>query len=649
MNQQEVGSEVTEPVNVVPTLQEIKDNLARELYHKPSASSHSLASLATIALAQNFAVGATASAIGATAVYPVDLVKTRLQNQRSSVTLPSSSSSSLTTTSTTPTTQQPRMGAWACFRNVIATEGARGLYKGLIPQLVGQVPEKAMRMVVVEQVRRALTSDDDDVIHGGGGSSHRVAPVKLSTELAAGLCGGTVQVLITNPAEIIKVRMQVQGEEITKARIAATNKGLPVPTTQAKGMVAHLRDLGVGGMYRGASACFLRDIPFSGIYFSTFAAFKEKLSRDDEPLRWHDLLLSASAAGIAAASVTTPADVLKTRMQVEAKKGEQTYSGLFDCYRKVTRSEGHAALFKGLVPRVLRSSPQYGVMLFSYELLQRAVSNEVVTSSLPHSTESVPDARWVKMLLLEDKMGFLLENRWQPPASFAKFRGAFKHISMGGGDSIWAISLNDEPYQWTGTQWTKTTNTLKLKQLSAGNDGTVWGVDREGRAVQWNPEALEWRPAPVLDAGYKQMKFHHVTVGAKNDVWAIAEPTSTTSGPNIVNWNGQRWTPVGSERMKYISAGNDGAVWGVDKQGFTFRLRRDKMQWKQMPGSLKQVSVGNARHVWGVDSNDVVYKWTGGEWNGRWVRAGGAHGQHITVGGDGNLVSANVPAASSSS
>src|SRR5689334_16562946 len=101
-----------------------------------------------------------------------------------------------------------------------------------------------------------------------------------------------------------------------------------------------MKELGLKGLYRGSSACFLRDIPFSGIYFSSYAWLKELTRRGDEPLHSGELLVCASlagttslfqkksrcsptlSAGVAAASVTTPADVLKTRMQVEAKKGE---------------------------------------------------------------------------------------------------------------------------------------------------------------------------------------------------------------------------------------------------------------------------------------------------------------------------------------
>lgn len=51
--------------------------------------------------------------------------------------------------------------------------------------------------------------------------------------------------------------------------------------------------------------------------------------------------------GIPAASLVTPADVIKTRLQVAARAGQTTYSGVTDCFRKIMREEGFRALWKG--------------------------------------------------------------------------------------------------------------------------------------------------------------------------------------------------------------------------------------------------------------------------------------------------------------
>ena len=71
------------------------------------------------------------SATGATAVYPIDLVKTRLQNQRTAM-----------------VGELMYKNSWDCFKKVLRFEGFRGLYRGLGPQLVGVCPEKAIKLTV---------------------------------------------------------------------------------------------------------------------------------------------------------------------------------------------------------------------------------------------------------------------------------------------------------------------------------------------------------------------------------------------------------------------------------------------------------------------------------------------------------------------
>jgi solute carrier family 25 aspartate/glutamate transporter 12/13 len=86
--------------------------------------------------AYNFALGSMAGAFGAFMVYPIDLVKTRMQNQRGA-----------------SPGQRLYNNSIDCFRKVIRNEGFRGLYSGVLPQLVGVAPEKAIKLTVNDLVR----------------------------------------------------------------------------------------------------------------------------------------------------------------------------------------------------------------------------------------------------------------------------------------------------------------------------------------------------------------------------------------------------------------------------------------------------------------------------------------------------------------
>lgn len=59
------------------------------------------------------------------------------------------------------------------------------------------------------------------------------------------------------------------------------------------------------------------------------------------------LLAAGCVAGIPAASLVTPADVIKTRLQVVARKGQTAYYGLVDCAVKIYKEEGARAFWKG--------------------------------------------------------------------------------------------------------------------------------------------------------------------------------------------------------------------------------------------------------------------------------------------------------------
>jgi len=95
-------------------------------------------------------------AAGATAVYPIDLVKTRMQNQRGSL-----------------AGEIMYRNSFHCFFKVIRNEGFFGLYRGghylelyscsrcyvclycigLLPQLMGVSPEKAIKLTANDTMR----------------------------------------------------------------------------------------------------------------------------------------------------------------------------------------------------------------------------------------------------------------------------------------------------------------------------------------------------------------------------------------------------------------------------------------------------------------------------------------------------------------
>ncbi|CAG2101443.1 unnamed protein product [Medioppia subpectinata] len=266
-----------------------------------------------------FTLGSVAGATGAT-------VKTRMQNQRAGSYIG----------------ELMYKNSIDCAKKVIRHEGVFGLYRGLLPQLVGVCPEKAIKLTMNDLIRDKLTTEKGEI-------------TGLS-ELIAGGCAGASQVMFTNPLEIVKIRLQVAGEITSGPKISA---------------MGVIRELGIRGLYKGSKACFLRDVPFSAIYFPVYAHCKLNFADVNGHNSALSLLGSAMIAGVPAAYLVTPADVIKTRIQVAARAGQTTYTGVLDAVRKIWREEGFVAFWKGGPARVFRSAPQFGFTLMTYEVLQR--------------------------------------------------------------------------------------------------------------------------------------------------------------------------------------------------------------------------------------------------------------------------------------
>lgn len=267
--------------------------------------------------------GGIAGIVGVSVIFPLDLVKTRLQNQKL---LPGA-------------TELPYKNAIDCFKKIVKFEGGIGsLYRGLGPNLVGVVPEKAIKLAVNDYLR--------ELLQGGAPT------IPLWKEMAAGAGAGLCQVVATTPMERVKIQLQIAGGNASAVEM--------------------VRTLGLSGLYKGTAATLLRDVPFSFIFFPLNQNLKQWFtptgsSHAPFPL----VLLSGIIAGSVAAFAATPMDVIKTRIQVIPKPGDPVYTSWMNCFTQVLKNEGVSAFFKGSVPRMLIISPLFGIALSVYEIQAR--------------------------------------------------------------------------------------------------------------------------------------------------------------------------------------------------------------------------------------------------------------------------------------
>lgn len=287
--------------------------------------------LQEVTMMERVGIGALAGGIAGgftnVALHPLDTIKTKLQT-RGSASIYS--------------------GPFDVISKVFASQGIWGFYSGVQAAFVGSVVSSAAYFGTYELAKCIFSS----VI---------TIPKTIMPPLAAAL-GNVVSSAFLVPKEVVKQRMQAGA------------------VGSARDVLLHtIKSEGVAGLYSGYSAALLRNVPSNVISFSTFEYLKLAwLSMGDAPILtpWQSVF-SGALAGALSAAVTTPLDVVKTRLMTQARsvvmssgmtgmkaeamaRGQAiaayTYTGVFSTIQQICKEEGFRALMKGMTPRLLYSA-----------------------------------------------------------------------------------------------------------------------------------------------------------------------------------------------------------------------------------------------------------------------------------------------------
>jgi hypothetical protein len=257
-----------------------------------------------------FVASAVGSVIAETVTLPADVVKVRLQVQKAS-----------------GTTVAQYTGFGNALSTIAREEGPRALWKGLCPALLRQVSYTSMSLVIYEPIRdfyKGLSSCGDNP--------------NFAQRLAAGGTAGGLSISIFNPAEVIKTQVQTHrgSSSISMAEVASKV----------------WRNDGIFGFWAGVKPNVARTFLVNAAELGTYDEAKSRI----QPYLGDGFCTHVSASGCAAftsACVSTPADVVKTRL-MDSAGGEKKYSGMLNAGYRILLDEGPAALYKGFVPICVR-------------------------------------------------------------------------------------------------------------------------------------------------------------------------------------------------------------------------------------------------------------------------------------------------------
>ncbi|XP_004515118.1 protein MITOFERRINLIKE 1, chloroplastic [Cicer arietinum] len=283
-------------------------------------------------------IGASAGGIAGAFTYaclhPLDTIKTKMQTKGAS---------------------QIYKNTLDAVSKTFTTNGILGFYSGFSAVVVGSTASSAIYFGTCEFSKSFLS-----------GLQHFP---KVLIPPMSGALGNVLSSAVMVPKELITQRMQA----------GAKGRSYEV-------LIKILQNDGVLGLYKGYSATLLRNLPAGVLSYSSFEYLKLAVMKktDKNYLEPFQSVICGALAGAISASLTTPLDVVKTRLMTQAhgeavgKVATVMYGGVSDMVREILREEGWIGLTSGMGPRVVHSACFSALGYFAFETARVAILNEYV-------------------------------------------------------------------------------------------------------------------------------------------------------------------------------------------------------------------------------------------------------------------------------
>lgn len=315
----------------------------------------------------NLVAGGTAGLFEALCCHPLDTIKVRMQIY-----------------SRAREQGQRARGFIGTARDISTQEGFLALYKGLGAVVIGIIPKMAIRFTSYEFFRTLLADRQTGVVSTG------------NTFVAGVGAGITEAVMVVNPMEVVKIRLQAQHVRYVplKAQLAgsvtSSSATFSSATTATENVAATpkyrnaiqaayviVKEEGPRALYRGVSLTAARQATNQGANFTVYSTLKSRLQeyhQTDMLPSWETSLIGLISGALGPFS-NAPLDTIKTRLQKDKSTSKDSgWSRILAIGRQLIREEGFRALYKGITPRVMRVAPGQAVTFTVYELIRKKLA-----------------------------------------------------------------------------------------------------------------------------------------------------------------------------------------------------------------------------------------------------------------------------------
>lgn len=287
-----------------------------------------------ISFAGTFLSSAFAACFAEFCTLPLDVAKVRLQLQRKASTGDGADSAKY-------------RGMWGTMVTIAKEEGLPALWKGVIPGLHRQFIYGGLRIGLYDPFKLFFVG------------ALLIGDVPIFQKILAGLLTGAIAIIVANPTDLVKVRLQAEGK-------------LPpgVPRRYSGSLDAYMtiiRQDGLWALWTGLGPNIARNAIVNAAELASYDHVKLAILAipgfTDNALTH---MLAGLGAGFFAVCIGSPVDVVKSRMM-----GDSVYKSTADCFIKTLKNEGPLAFYKGFIPNLGRLGSWNVIMFLTLEQIKK--------------------------------------------------------------------------------------------------------------------------------------------------------------------------------------------------------------------------------------------------------------------------------------